>query len=85
MRNYATSNLTASRKKRSRRRPALPDSDWWDAMHDHCFHLAMLTELLAACGQPLEPALVEQIGIWGGQEVAALKTLLDQLEAEVTR
>jgi hypothetical protein len=83
MSKHSSSRLTPSRK--NRRRPVLPDADWLDAMHDHCFHLDMLAELLIACGQPLEARVLEQIGIWSGQEVTALKTLLDQLEEEAAR
>jgi hypothetical protein len=77
--------LTPSRKNRSRRQPVLPNADWLDAMDDHCFHLDMLAELLTACGQPLEARVLEHIGIWAGQEVAALQTLLDELAKEVAR
>ena len=73
-------NLTPSPKTRSRRRAAHPGVDWVDAMHDHCFRLDMMAELLAACGQPLEPEVTEQIGLWVGQEVRALIALLDELE-----
>ena len=78
MRNYATSNLTASRK--NRRRPALPDMDWRDEMNDHCRRLDTLAELLEACGQPLEPEAAEGIGYSVRQEVEAVKTLLAELE-----
>jgi hypothetical protein len=54
-------------------------------MDDHCFRLGMMAELLQACGQPLEPSVLEQVGIWVGQEVAALRTLLDKLQEEVGR
>jgi hypothetical protein len=73
------SRLTPPQKSRRRARP---DVDWRDAMDDHCFRLDMMAGLLEACGQPLEPRLLEQIGIWVGQEVAALQTLLDKLEKE---
>ena len=76
------SRLTPPRK---RRRPTLPDTDWLDAMDDHCFRLDMMAELLQACGQPLEPEVMEQIGIWVGQEVAALQTLLNRLQEEMAR
>ena len=49
-------------------------------MHDHCFRLDMMAELLAACGQPLEPEVMEQIGLWVGQEARALMALVDELE-----
>jgi hypothetical protein len=58
---------------------------WLDAMDDHCFRLDMMAGLLQACGQPLEPSLLEQVGVWVGQEVAALQTLLHQFEEEVAR
>ena len=75
----SSSRLTPSRKKRSRK-PARPGVDWQDAMHDHCFRLDMMAELLAACGQPLEPEVMEQIGLWVGQEARALMALVDELE-----
>jgi len=83
MSKHSTSRLTPSR--RTRRRPALPSVGWLDAMDDHCFRLDMMAGLLQACGQPLEPSLLEQVGVWVGQEVAALQTLLHQFEEEVAR
>lgn len=74
-----SSHLTASRKKRARR-ATRPDVDWRDAMHDHCFRLDMMAEVLAACGRPLEPEVTEQIGLWVGQEARALMALVDELE-----
>ncbi len=75
-----SSRLTASRKNHACRQATRPGVDWVDAMHDHCFRLDMMAELLAACGQPLEPEVTEQIGLWVGQEVRALIALLDELE-----
>ena len=80
MSKQSTSRLTASRKNRVRRRATRPGVDWRDAMHDHCFRLDMMAELLAACGQPLEPEVMEQIGLWVGQEARALMALVDELE-----
>lgn len=77
----SSSGLTASRKTRarSRRRAARLDLvDWRDAMDDHCFRLDMMAELLQACGEPLEPEVMERVGYWIGQEVAAVQALLDQ-------
>ena len=73
-------DLTPSRKNSVRRQATRPGVDWVDAMHDHCFRLDMMAELLAACGQPLEPEVTEQIGLWVGHEVRALIALLDELE-----
>lgn len=78
MSKHSSSNLTASRKIRLR--AARPNVDWVDAMHDHCFRLDMMAELLAACGQPLEREVMEQIGLWVGQEARALMALMDELE-----
>jgi hypothetical protein len=47
-------------------------------MHDHCYRLDMMAQLLQACGQPLEPELVERIGVWLSQELQALRTMLDE-------
>jgi hypothetical protein len=72
------SGLTASRKKRvrRRRRTARPDVDQWDAMDDHCFRLQMMAELLRACGEPLAPEVVRRIGQWVGEEAEQLQALL---------
>ena len=53
-----------------------------DAADDHCFRLDMMAELLAACGQPLEPDVMERVGGWVSQEVKALQTLLAELGKE---
>jgi hypothetical protein len=70
------SRLTASRKKRLRR-AVRPNVERLDAMHDHCYRLDMMAELLQACGSPLEPGVMERVGIWISQEVQTLKGLLD--------
>lgn len=80
MSKHSSSHLTPPPKTRVRRQATRPGVDWVDAMHDHCFRLDMMAELLAACGQPLEPEVTEQIGLWVGQEVCALIALLDELE-----
>lgn len=73
----SSSRLTPSRKKR--RRAARPDTDWRDAMETRCWRLDMMAELLAACGQPLEPAVLECVGHWFSQETEAMRSLLNQL------
>jgi hypothetical protein len=72
--------LTPSRKKRSRRRAARLDTDWRDAMDDHCRRLDWLAELLQACGEPLEPQIIARTGYWMSRELRALQALLDELE-----
>ena len=76
------SRLTPSRK---RRRAARPDVDWLDAAGDHCFRLDTLAELLAACGQPVEPEVLEGVGHLVRREVKALQTLLHQFEGKEAR
>ena len=70
------SGLTASRKKRvRRRRTARPDVDQWDAMDDHCFRLQMMAELLRACGEPAGPgggAAHRPVGRRGSRAVAGV-------------
>lgn len=73
------SRLTPSQK---RRRATRPGADWMDAADDHCFRLDMMAELLQACGQPLEPDVMERVGVWVSQEVKALQTLLAELGKE---
>ncbi|MGA2434276.1 MAG: hypothetical protein ABSG25_03230 [Bryobacteraceae bacterium] len=73
------SRLTPSRK---RRRAARLDTDWRDAADDRCFRLDMMAELLQACGEPLEPVVLERIGLWVSQEVEALHALLDEAGKE---
>jgi len=80
MSKQSTSRLTASRKKRSRRR-ARPGVDWIDAADDHCWQLGTLAKLLEACGQPMDPEVLEGVGHLVSQEVRALKALVDELEA----
>jgi hypothetical protein len=53
-----------------------------DAADDHCFRLDMMAELLQACGQPLEPDVMERLGHWISQEVKALQALLAELGKE---
>ena len=80
----SSSRLTASKKNRPRpprRAAACPDSDRLDSLHNHCWQLGTLAELLEACGQPLEPATVEGIGQAIRRDVEAMKALLNQLEA----
>jgi hypothetical protein len=82
MSKHSTSPLTASREKQPRRsRPQSKggrlDVARVDAMHDHCYRLDMMAELLQACGSPLEPGVMERVGIWISQEVQTLKGLLD--------
>ena len=79
MSKHSSSRLTPSRKKR--RQPARLDTDWLDAVNNHRFHLEALAELLAACGQPLNPKVLANAGCWMSQELRALKALLDKLEA----
>jgi formate dehydrogenase maturation protein FdhE len=78
----STSRLTASRKKRFRRRATWPGVDWMDAAVNHCWRLDTLAELLQACGQPMEPAVLEGVGHLVSREVESLQTLLDELGKE---
>jgi len=48
-------------------------------MDNHCFQLDMMAELLQACGEPLEPVVMERLGHWISQEVEAVQVLLDEL------
>jgi hypothetical protein len=76
----STSRLTASRKKRvRRRRPFRLDVDILDGLLDHCLRLDMMAELLMACGQPLEPEVMQRLGYWASQELEAFRELLTKL------
>jgi hypothetical protein len=50
-------------------------------MNNRCWRLDTLAELLAACGQPLEPAVAEGVSYLVSQEVEAMKALLAQRDA----
>jgi len=83
------SRLTHSRKRRRPRsqasRSGTPKPSavrrkgrphWLDAMDEHCYRLDMMAELLQACGEPLEPGVMQRLGCWFGREVEQLKALL---------
>ena len=71
----SSSRLTASRK---RRRKTSLDVVWQVAVEIRCWRLDMMAALLTACGQPLEPAVLEGVGDWVRREVAAVRALLDE-------
>ncbi len=74
----SSSRLTASRKKRVRRRAARPGVDWVDAMHDSCRALETLgLALVAAMEQPetLPPELGTGLGELILREVQAVRNL----------
>jgi hypothetical protein len=86
MQSRLTPSPTSARKTRrpSPRSAAAADRlgvNWRDAPDDHCLDLNLMAELLAACGQPLEPEAIVRLGVWLGEHTRALRTLLHQLEA----
>ena len=80
----SASHLTASRKKRVRRRPFRLDVDILDGLHDCCQNITTLAQLLNACdyhaeAEPLESALVHNAGQLIVREAAQLRGWLNEL------
>lgn len=83
MRNHATSNLTASRKNRVRRRAARPGLDWVDATLYHCRIIGTLAGLLLHSGEDgLSSELVGDTAALIDREAGQLKKRLREFEKE---
>jgi hypothetical protein len=70
--------LTGSRK--TRRRPGVDLLDWQDEMTGHCRRLETLAEVLNVACPALEPPVIAGIGDLVGQEIKAIRGLLEKLE-----
>ncbi len=87
MSKHSSSNLTASRKNRVRRRAAWPGVDWLDAMNESCraletLGLALVTATERAGAEPLRPELGAGLGALILREVEAVRDLTDSLGKE---
>lgn len=76
MSKHSTSRLTASRKKRARRRAACSGVDWIDALSDHCHSLATLAGLMEACAEPPDPELIAATGHLLSREIKQMRAVL---------